>query len=450
MKLSEWKRIRIYVVFCGVLSCATALDTKAAGDFSVPSTGHLRFERTTPRQERNDPTPPVAIPDRPSPDAGSTRAAQEEAERKEEVESLLEQARAAESRGDLPRAVSLLRDASRKSPDDTGLKGRIKLLEARLTRQKAESEANRRNTALHKEVKQGSNSGLNLPASGSPGGLALPEPKDASLPLELPLTAKSEDGFIASGNAFVGGTEWLIGYNVQSADPAIREKARELYRRQMELSGKHYSGVDFERYNFVIGVAASTDAWTDLRKRVVFDHLRNGNYSRENQEFYNSLKGRKFSELGCHSNGAMVCLAALVNKEIKADRVVLYGPQITPESLKIWNELVRNGQVKSVQILINNNDPIPSVSMLFARGLGTTERVALLQTSSLARTINETAPRIAVRTSQCDSVMPSLDCHSMALYKRNRGCSAPTGRQTIVPGTTLPGRGGVTEPPAPC
>jgi len=123
--------------------------------------------------------------------------------------------------------------------------------------------------------------------------------------------------YIPSGNGFVGGTAWVVGYNVKNADPAFVAKSQEMLRQQMELAGIPYSAaIDFHRYNFVIGIAASTNIFTDLARRVVFDELKNGRFSRDIQVAYNSLKGRQFNDLGCHSNGAMICLAAIANREI--------------------------------------------------------------------------------------------------------------------------------------
>jgi hypothetical protein len=74
---------------------------------------------------------------------------------------------------------------------------------------------------------------------------------------------------------------------------------------------------------------------------------------------------------------------------------------------------------------------------------------ALLNSGVLKSTINETSPRIAVHTFACGKYLPTLDCHDMSVYKKDRGCiSQPTGK--TVPGTSLPGRGGVAEPPPPC
>jgi hypothetical protein len=252
-----------------------------------------------------------------------------------------------------------------------------------------------------------------------------------------------------SGNGFIGGTSWIMGYNVQNTDPTIVAKEKQMLQKQMELSGKEYAGVDFQRYNFVLGIGASTNILLDLKNRVVFDEFKNGQFSAREQALYNSLKDRQFGELACHSNGAMICLAALENQDVRADRIVLYGPQVTRESLQMWNELVRSGYVKSVQIYVNQNDPVPPFSLALGDlFVNFPEHASLFNPDALKRIINETSPRIAVRSFSCGKDYPTLDCHDMAVYKRDRGCFARPPVKT-VPGTLLPGKGGVVEPPPP-
>lgn len=229
--------------------------------------------------------------------------------------------------------------------------------------------------------------------------------------------------YTPSGNAFIGGTTWITGYNLQSADPKLRAKMQGLMARQMKLAGLRYSeGVDFQRYNFVLGIGVSTNQYVDLASRVVFDEYSNGQFSAHEQELYASLKGRQFNELGCHSNGAMVCLAALKNKDIVAERVVLYGPQITLESLRMWDQLVREGRVKSVEINIDRSDPVPPLSLSIGGGMVNAVSIAslaLLRPPTLKDVIQETAPRLTVRSYNCGNGIPDLDCHDMRAYKRN-------------------------------
>jgi hypothetical protein len=226
----------------------------------------------------------------------------------------------------------------------------------------------------------------------------------------------------------VGGTGWIVGYNVPKPTPELIAKSRAMLAEQERLAGNTYSdGIDFERYNFVIGIAAQTNALMDLMQRVgVGDEFTEGQHSIETMPGYASLSGRSFGELGCHSNGAMVCLAALRNKDVKADSVVLYGPQITEEGLKQWQSLVESGQVKSVTLVVNSGDPVPPVSLSFADyvksklpgGSETYEGRALLLTSQLADAVKETAPSLQVHVHDCAfQVTNWVHCHEMATYK---------------------------------
>jgi len=236
-----------------------------------------------------------------------------------------------------------------------------------------------------------------------------------------PPAAPPARNYTPSGNGFIGGTTWITGYNVQSADPRIVAKEHEMMEQQMRLAGIRYAdGIDFNRYDFVLGIAASTDALTDLASRVVFDEYSKGQFSAIEQDLYNSLKDRQFGELACHSNGAMVCLAALKNKDVVADRVTLYGPQITVESLKMWDDMVRSGQLKSVQVYYNQNDPVAPVSLLIGGGMAGEEApsaLAMFNAATLARFINQVSPRLTVRTFPCGGRYPTLDCHAMTAYK---------------------------------
>jgi hypothetical protein len=42
-----------------------------------------------------------------------------------------------------------------------------------------------------------------------------------------------------SGNALIAGTTWITGYNVQSADPKLVSKEREMMAQQMRLADIH-------------------------------------------------------------------------------------------------------------------------------------------------------------------------------------------------------------------
>jgi hypothetical protein len=232
-----------------------------------------------------------------------------------------------------------------------------------------------------------------------------------------------------SGNGMVGGTGWIVGYNVPKPTPELIAKSRAMLAEQERLAGHNYSdAIDFDRYNFVIGIAAETDFLDDLLDRVgTHDETTAGQYSIDNMPGYAALAGRSFHELACHSNGAMICLAALRSKDVKADSVVLYGPQITQKSLEQWDGLVRSGQVKSVTLVINSGDLVPPVSLGFedyvrSRLEGsseTYENKALLRTGDLTAAINETAPRLLVHVHDCAfSATDPLHCHGMETYKK--------------------------------
>lgn len=267
---------------------------------------------------------------------------------------------------------------------------------------------------------------------------------------------KTERTYRPSGNALIGGTTWITGFNVQSADPALVAKEHAMMATEMRLAGNQYAeGVDFRRYNFVLGIAASTTPFLDLASRVVFDEFRDGKFSASEQAAYDSLKGRQFKELACHSNGAMVCLAALENKDIIADRVTLYGPQITVESLKLWNDLVSSGRVKSVQIYINRSDPVPPVSLLAGAGIieavapGSTvalSSLAAFKPSVLVSVIKLVSPHLNVQTFDCGTGSPTLDCHAMTAYKV-RVERQPKSTGQTVPGTRVHGVGAIEPPP---
>jgi hypothetical protein len=197
---------------------------------------------------------------------------------------------------------------------------------------------------------------------------------------------------------------------------------------QEKLAGHPYSdAIDFQRYNFVIGIAAYADFGSDLLARVItHDEFTEGRYSVENMPGYAALTGRSFNELACHSNGAMVCLAALERKDVKADNVVLYGPQITEKSLEEWDGLVRSGQVKSVTLVFNSGDPVPPLSLGFEDYFRsraplqpeTYANKALLKTQDLTSAINETAPRLLVHVYDCTFTLSDpMHCHGMDTYR---------------------------------
>jgi hypothetical protein len=271
-----------------------------------------------------------------------------------------------------------------------------------------------------------------------------------------------------TGNGLIAGTSWSLYASRKPGEP--EQRMCDAIKHQAKLARSSYDlGVDCTRYQFVLGMAASLDWSTDLKSRVVFDELTNGQFSANEQSLYDKLRGKQFDELGCHSNGAMICLAALENEDIKAEHVVLYGPQVTRESLEMWDKLVRFRRVKSVKVYINENDIVPGVSIAFADlketqahqvvgaavspgGYGAAkviEEAPLFEIDSLKRTINETSPRLLVETFPCARDRLSFECHAMSMYKSKVNCTGKSSGKA-VPGTALHGKDELPEPPMPC
>lgn len=227
-----------------------------------------------------------------------------------------------------------------------------------------------------------------------------------------------------SGNGLIGGTGWQLGYySPVGASAAVKARAREMVREQAKFAGVAYEeSIDFERYNFVIGLAKETVIWKDLASRVVFEQLRIGQATASHQAAYASLRERQFDELGCHSNGAMICLAALMNEDVKAGAVVLYGPQITPESLELWNWLLAEKRITSLKIVVAENDPVPPAALIFSPALVASPQAhalaapLLFKVDRLAGAIRQMSPDATVETFACDASLASLRCHDMGGY----------------------------------
>lgn len=231
--------------------------------------------------------------------------------------------------------------------------------------------------------------------------------------------------YVPMKNGLVGGMVWLLDFNAHTTDPQLIAQAHLNLQRQERLAGNAYSdAIDFQRYNFVLGIAKSTEAMHDLLGRVVLDEYRAGRFTTEQQTAYAFLADRAFEELGCHSNGAMICLDALRRHDVKAKHVVLYGPQITPESLHMWDDLVKTGQIASLEIRINQGDPVPPLAMTFGPSATTQDApplrgAQLFYSSVLAKVVRTLAPSATVLTYPCQR-LPTIACHQMDSYKRNR------------------------------
>jgi len=178
------------------------------------------------------------------------------------------------------------------------------------------------------------------------------------------------------------------------------------------------------------------------------------------QKGYDALRGRQFDELGCHSNGAMACLAALQNGDVLARKVVLFGPQLTAESIKMWNQMIEAGQVASVEVVVNANDPVPALSLYASTRLRIDEDARRIAGKPLFRdlaamhdAVLELGPRVHVSTYACEEagILDPTACHDMRAYRKNRACATqPLSPTSLVPGTRLPGGQSLAEPPPPC
>jgi hypothetical protein len=299
-------------------------------------------------------------------------------------------------------------------------------------------------------------------------------PTGCDAPLR-PAPAK-EHHYNYAGNGLIAGTTWTI-YAARKPGEA-QKRMCDVVKHQSELAGSPYdAGVDCSHYQFVLGMATSVDAFSDLTDRVLFDELTNGQFSAQEQGLYDKLRDKQFDELGCHSNGAMICLAALENEDVKATHVVLYGPQVTRESLAMWDQLVRDGKVKSVKVYINENDIVPGASIAFMDGKIASEKAArgaadfpfpypasgavaagvsagasavpLFKLGPLKDVINVTAPRLEVQTFPCKLDRAGAGCHGLDMYKSKVNCTGKSSGAP-VPGTHLPGKADLPEPPLPC
>jgi hypothetical protein len=362
--------------------------------------------------------------------------------------------------------------------------------EAEIERQRIDAENERQRAEAERQAKFEHDKGEALGelkgiAGGSdftsPSGLKHIDPinsglKDATVSDSSGLKTLTERHYKPAGNGLILGLGAIVYAHRESGEPA--QRMCDAIKQQARVAHKDYgAGADCNRYNFVLGMASSLDLYTDLWNRVAFDDLANGRFSAQEQLLYEKLRGKQFDELGCHSNGAMLCLAALENEDIQADQVVLYGPQVTRESLQMWNKLVQDRRVKSVKIYLNENDPVPGAAIAFAdvlksqpaagaslKSYPTADNAAvhgatatavmatdtgLFQVESLKRTINETSPRLLVQTFPCKLAMSTGGCHVMSMYRSKVNCTGKSSGNS-VPGTALRGKDDLPEPPLPC
>lgn len=190
---------------------------------------------------------------------------------------------------------------------------------------------------------------------------------DGGHPIDAP-------GSVPAGlHGLVGGTTWTYGFrrlHVKCEKKCQGDMQRNI-DGQLALYCSSQSdpkkcladGLPFtpEMYDLVVSMGSSHAAIEDFATRVLFDGATFGEFSRQNKEIFASLKGRQFDTLDCHSNGAMLCLAALRSGDTQAKEVRLFGPQMNPEAAKRWQEYAANTNT-TIKIYINNGDPVPAIS----------------------------------------------------------------------------------------
>ncbi len=177
----------------------------------------------------------------------------------------------------------------------------------------------------------------------------------------------------AGMHGLVGGTSWTFGFKRPSASCSAECKAeidRQMYSQFLKYCAQQSDpqqcvkdGMPFtpDLYDMVVSMGSYNTALEDLATRVLFDSVTYGEFSRTHSEMFASLKGRSFDTLDCHSNGAMLCLAALRSGDATAKEVRLFGPQINPAAARIWQDLAIQKRIK-VTVYINSGDPVPAAS----------------------------------------------------------------------------------------
>jgi hypothetical protein len=303
--------------------------------------------------------------------------------------------------------------------------------------------------------------------------LAKAEAPQTQGPAESPPTAEPLcNGSVDISNyeqadaALVGGTTWKhLAGRPSHCDAECEKKFREFLARQqvLEAEAAHSSiygqtigrfldalsggsssdpifspqsseYVDSHRYRYVISMAASTSAPADLLERVLLDNVTVGEFSRKNASAYRNLKGRKFDRLDCHSNGAVLCLAALRNCDAVAREVRLFGPQINKWAATEWLQLVQKGL--RLKIYINERDPVPllsSTGILPSSPLPTTGQLkraawGVIMAADRARDIvgaltgmGLDAKALPCSAEEAGVMGIGIGCHSFAKYQANLG-----------------------------
>jgi hypothetical protein len=251
--------------------------------------------------------------------------------------------------------------------------------------------------------------------------------------------AESPAPFRHSPHGLIGGMEWMTGIYAMNVPTGLsgeqarraREESERQFFARLKLAGiLPENFIDPKHYDFIIGIAESTNGFGDLTKRVMWDNLAKGRATPLLQKEYDLIRGRSFDILDCHSNGAMICLAAIANDHVKLTGqgpVRLFGPQITPSGMKEWQRLAEKNHF-NLEIYYNSGDPVPRLSyaaneLLPLKIISPVERYSISKEvfagTGLQDLIRRNAPSAKIVTSDCGGgfFRYSIDCHLFKWYQ---------------------------------
>lgn len=202
---------------------------------------------------------------------------------------------------------------------------------------------------------------------------------------ETPAATKHYD------RGLIGGTGWIFGFEA-GTDAVDRGRAQLHLLDQMKAAGySEAQKAEFMRtdeYQFLLGLGSSHNFVSDLVQRVALgDQFSEGRVSLSQSQLAGNLSGRSFGVLDCHSNGAMVCLAAVGSGAATAETVRLFGPQITPEALRQWEGLLQAGKIKGLDIYMNRGDPVAPASYAFGKSMEPSPLVLLSPGAALGQAV---------------------------------------------------------------
>lgn len=256
-----------------------------------------------------------------------------------------------------------------------------------------------------------------------------------------------------AGSLLMQGTGAQIGWSLKPPPGGFDSNDDRVWAitAQLSLARREIpAGVDVGIYNMGLGIAVSTSEIEDLARRVLLDQLSAMPVPPSAMSGYNAIKDRRFDLLGCHSNGANTCLIALQSNDASARDVVLYGPQITPFTAAIWQQLLSQHKIRSLRIVINQNDPVPALAMLVNSHsyLFPSNARLLGQGTDLKATISSFVPNAQIEVHQCSfSWRSPLGCHRMTAYPQ---CKPGRSTKSVAGTRGYPGSSYREPPPPQC